>query len=268
MTHIANEKVVFVTGAASGLGKATTERFLRDGYKAVATDVAGDALDACVKEWDAADRVLACQADVRNRDEIQNAGDATVKRWGRIDVLGNNAGSSGPTGPVESLDYADWRRTIEVNLDSQFLCTKQAVPMRREAGGGSLVNISSSAGLRGYPMRTPYAAAKWGVIGLTKTLAMELGPEGIRVNAICPGSGAGDRIDRVIEAAAEARGVGAETVRQGYLRQVSMRTFVSAEDVAELALFLCSEAGARISGQALAVDGHTEGLSMPEPPGA
>jgi NAD(P)-dependent dehydrogenase (short-subunit alcohol dehydrogenase family) len=183
-------------------------------------------------------------------------------------VLVNNAGSSGPTGPVESLDYADWRRTIEVNLDSQFLCTKQAVPMLREAGGGSIVNISSSAGLRGYPMRTPYAAAKWGVIGLTKTLAMELGPEGIRVNAICPGSVAGDRIDRVIEAAAEARGVGAETVRQGYLRQVSMRTFVSAEDVAELALFLCSEAGARISGQALAVDGHTEGLSMPEPPGS
>jgi len=134
------------------------------------------------------------------------------------------------------------------------------VLMLKTACGGSIVNISSTAGLHGYPLRAPYAVAKWGVIGLTKTLAMELGPYGIRVNAICPGSVGGDRMDRVVAAEATTRGVSEKQVREGFLRQTSMRMFVRAEDVAAMVLFLCSDAGAAISGQAIAVDGHTEGL--------
>jgi NAD(P)-dependent dehydrogenase (short-subunit alcohol dehydrogenase family) len=150
---------------------------------------------------------------------------------------------------------------VAVNLDGAFLCTRRAVPLLKAAGGGAVVNISSTAGLMGYPLRTPYAAAKWGVIGLTRSLAIELGPSGIRVNAICPGSVEGARMARAIRAEAAVRGVGEEDVRQAYIRTTSLRCFVAPEDIAAMALFLCSDLGANISGQAIAVDGHTEGLS-------
>ena len=129
------------------------------------------------------------------------------------------------------------------------------------AGGGSIICIASTAALFGFPLRSPYAACKWAIIGFMKTLAMELGPERIRVNAICPGSVSGPRIDGVIERDAASRGMQPQEIRDLYLRQTSMRTFVEAEDVAEMAFFLASTAGARISGQAIGVDGHTEGLS-------
>jgi NAD(P)-dependent dehydrogenase (short-subunit alcohol dehydrogenase family) len=149
---------------------------------------------------------------------------------------------------------------MAVNINGQFYCARRAVPLLKAAGGGSIVNLSSSAGLFGYPMRSPYAASKWAVIGFTRTLAMELGEFGIRVNAICPGSVEGERTDRVIAAEAKSKGVSPEEVRKGYVRTVSMRTFVTAQDIANMILFICSEAGSKISGQALSVDGHTETL--------
>jgi NAD(P)-dependent dehydrogenase (short-subunit alcohol dehydrogenase family) len=187
--------------------------------------------------------------------------DEALAAMGGLDILVNNAGIAGPVAPVDEIDPEDWRRCIAVDLDGPFLCARRAVPPIRAAGGGSIVNISSTAGLFGFPNRSPYAAAKWGVIGFTKTLAMELGPNGIRVNAICPGSVSGPRIDAVIAGAAKADGITEEAMRDIWLRQVSMRTFVEAQDIANMVLFICSDAGAKISGQALSVDGHTESLS-------
>jgi NAD(P)-dependent dehydrogenase (short-subunit alcohol dehydrogenase family) len=182
---------------------------------------------------------------------------------GSLDVLVNNAGIAGPTARVEDIEPADWDRTIAVDLNGQFYCARLAVPLLKGAGGGSIINISSSAAFSGYPLRSPYAASKWAVIGLTKTLAMELGRFGIRVNAICPGSVEGPRIDRVIERDAAARGMTPEAVRNIYLSHTSMHTFVTADEVASLAAFLASDGGAKISGQVIGVDGHTESISNP-----
>jgi NAD(P)-dependent dehydrogenase (short-subunit alcohol dehydrogenase family) len=183
------------------------------------------------------------------------------ENYGRLDILINNAGIAGPTGAVEDLDIEAWNATINVDLSGTFYVTRLAVPMLKQTGAGSIVNIASTAALFGFPLRSPYAAAKWALIGLTKTWAMELGPNNIRVNAICPGSVNGPRIDSVIEQDAIKRGVTAEEIRDVYQRQTSMRLFVDAEDIAQMAVYLSSPAGGKISGQSIAVDGHTEGLS-------
>jgi NAD(P)-dependent dehydrogenase (short-subunit alcohol dehydrogenase family) len=176
-------------------------------------------------------------------------------------VLVNNAGIAGPAGPTEDCDIDAWRQTLAVNLDGAFHCLRHAIPLLKETGAGSIVNIASTAGLYGYPLRAPYVASKWALIGLTKTLAIELGPHGIRANAVCPGSIDGPRMDRVIAAEAAARSVSQASVREAYTRQTSLRCFIDAADIADMVLFLCSDAGARINGQAMAVDGHTESLS-------
>ena len=204
----------------------------------------------------------ATQADVADPRQVDPLFDAAVAHLGGLDVLVNNAGIAGPTGPVETLDPAEWDRTMSVNINSQFYCARRAVPLIKSAGGGAIINLSSAAGLFGYPLRTPYAASKWAVIGLTKSLAMELGDFGIRVNAICPGPVEGPRIDGVISARAQARGESFEAMRAAYQRQNSLHTFIQAQDIANLVLFLCSPAGSKISGQALSIDGNTESLRV------
>ncbi len=181
---------------------------------------------------------------------------------GGLDVLVNNAGIAGPTGPVESLDIAAWDRTMAVNINAQFYCARRGVPLIKAVGGGLIVNLSSNAGLVGFPLRTPYAASKWAVIGFSKTLAMELGGDRIRVNAICPGPVEGERIDNVIQAFADARGMSFESMRVAYVRQNSLRTMFQAQDIADLVIFLCTPAGRKLSGQALAIDGNTESLRV------
>ncbi len=250
---------VLVTAGGSGIGLGIAEAFADAGEQVHVCDIDESRVSAL-----SGSGIGATTTDVSDPGQVAALFVEVQSVLGGLDVLVNNAGTAGPTGPIESLSFEDWRETLSVNLDSQFLCAHHAVPMLKAAGGGSIVNIASTAGLHGYPLRAPYAAAKWGVIGLAKTLAMELGPHGIRVNAICPGSVEGERLDRVIAAEALTRGVGKERVRTDLLGQTSMRTFVHARDVAELALFLCSDAGARISGQAIAVDGHTEGLGLRE----
>lgn len=168
------------------------------------------------------------------------------------------AGINGPTGPLESLSLADWRACLAVNLDATFLCSRAAIPLLRRAGGGLIVTFSSTAGFMGYPNRTPYAAAKWGIVGLTKSMAMELGPEGIRVNVICSGAVEGPRMDRVVAAEAAETGRGAQEIRDSYTASNSLRRFMTAEEIAGMILYLITPAGAAVNGQALAIDGHAE----------
>ncbi|MYD75974.1 MAG: SDR family oxidoreductase, partial [Gammaproteobacteria bacterium] len=177
---------------------------------------------------------------------------------GGVDILVNCAGIAGPTALVEEISLKDWHRCIAVNLDSAFLYCRALIPAMREAGRGCIINISSTAGWHGFPMRSPYAAAKWAVIGLTRTLAMELGPSGIRANVICPGSIDGDRMDRVIADESDQKGVTEEVIRKKYTNSCSLRTFIDAEDIAKMALFLASPGASRVTGQVLNVDGHLE----------
>jgi NAD(P)-dependent dehydrogenase (short-subunit alcohol dehydrogenase family) len=171
-----------------------------------------------------------------------------------LDVLVNNAGIAGPTAKVEDIRPEDWERCIAVDLNGMFYCTRKAMPLIKSAGGGSIINLSSAAGRHGFPRRSPYAAAKWGVVGFTKSLAVEAGPDKVRVNCILPGIVEGERIERVIAAKAQAEGVPHEEFRRRFLETTSLRSTVTAQDIADMVLFLCSAAGAHITGQPISVD--------------
>ena len=252
------QHVVLISGAGSGIGRRTAERFLERGDAVHICDISQDAIeDFLAANPGAAGSV----ADIGNRDDVRRVFEDVRKSHGHLDFLINNAGIAGPSAPVDEHDEDGWDECIRVNLSGTFYMTKCAVPLLRKSGGGAIVNISSTAALHGYPLRSAYTASKWAMMGLMKTWAMELGKDGIRVNTVCPTSVEGPRIDAVIKAEAEARGVSVEKVREAYLRQTSMRTFVSADDVADVVLFLASDEARKISGQSISVDGHTEGLS-------
>jgi len=183
---------------------------------------------------------------------------ALFARLDRLDVLCANAGIAGPTALVEDIDLAEWQRCVSVNLEGAFLASKYAAPLMKAAGSGVITVTSSTAGIYGYPNRAPYAAAKWGMIGLMKTLAMELGPFGIRANAICPGAVEGPRMEGVLEREAAAKGMTRDQVYEGYAAGTSMRAFVTAKDIADMAVFLGLDGARMVSGQVISVDGHTE----------
>ena len=246
---------VLVTAAAAGIGRTIASRFADAGARVHVCDVDDEALASLRDERP---EIAGTRADVAAPADVERLFGEVRGSLGELDVLVNNAGVAGPAGPLQELDLEGWRRTLEVNLTGAFLCARAAIPLLFEAGGGSIVMMSSNAGLMGLPFRAPYVATKWGLIGMTKTLAMELGPSGIRVNAVCPGDVDGERIRRVIQMEARNRGISEEEVVAERVAAVSLRTMVTADDVAALVLFLCSEAGARISGQTLAVDGNAE----------
>jgi len=253
-----NKNIVLISGGASGIGRRTAERFLERGDDVHICDVSGEAVDDFLAANPSATGTVA---NIGSRDDIARVIADLKDHHDRLDVLVNNAGIAGPSAPVDEHDDEGWDECIRVNLSGTFNMTKRCVPLLRQSDSGSIINISSTAALHGYPLRSAYTASKWGMMGLMKTWAMELGPEGIRVNAVCPTSVEGARIDAVIERDAKQRGLPVEQVREVYLRQTSMRTFVSPDEVADVVLFLASDAAKKISGQSISVDGHTEGLS-------
>lgn len=248
---------VLITAGAGGLGAAIAEAFVEAGAEVAICDLDSAALDRFAARHPG---TLALQADVSDEAAVERLFETVEERLGGLDVLVNNAGIAGPTGPIEALPPAEIRRTLDIDLMSQFLTTGRAAPLLRASRQGAIINISSVAGRLGYPLRTPYAAAKWGIVGLTASLAQELGPDGIRVNAILPGPVRGPRMDGVIRDRAQAEGVSIAEMEARYLSRISLRRMVGPEDVASLALYLCSPAGANISGQAISLCGNVETL--------
>ena len=246
-----------ITAGASGIGYAIATAIIRAGGKVHICDVNRDMLSGLAKSDP---EITTSLADVSDAAAVDRMFDEALGRLGGLDILVNNAGIAGPTKLIEDIGNEEWRQTVDVNLTGQFYCTRRAVPLFKKARSGSIVNLSSAAGILGLPMRAPYVAAKWAVVGMTKTLAMELGEYGIRVNAICPGSVEGDRMERVLAAESAAMNVDPKILRHNYVKHTSLRTFVSADDIANMVVFICSDLGANISGQALSVDGHTETL--------
>ena len=249
---------VLVTAGAAGIGRAFAEVFADAGAKVFICDIDRAALDAMRA---ARPDIGAGFADVADARQVDGLFDEASVFLGGLDVLINNAGIAGPTAAVEDIAIADWERTISIDLNGMFYCTRRAVPMLKAAGGGSIINLSSVAGRLGYPLRTPYSAAKWAVVGFTKSLAIELGPANIRVNAIQPGIVEGERIERVIAAKAQALGLTHDKYKQQLVSKVSLRRTVSPLDIANMALFLATDAGKNISGQALSVCGNVETLA-------
>lgn len=234
------------------MGRATVLAMRRLGAHVVTCDIDPSGLDTLP------DDVTTAVCDVSDSAALDALFDTFLPDG--LDIMVNNAGIAGPTKLVEDITDDEWRRTMAVCVDSHFYCARRVVPVFKAQGHGVMINLISGAGIFGYPTRSPYAAAKWAVTGLTKTLAMELGPANIRVNGVAPGNVTGDRMDRVIAAHAATEGLDPDDVRRTYALGTSMQCYVDPEEIADLIVFLCSDFGRHISGQIVGVDGHTETL--------
>jgi NAD(P)-dependent dehydrogenase (short-subunit alcohol dehydrogenase family) len=240
---------VVVTAGAAGIGRAIARTFVEHGARVHICDVDEKALSELDRE------ITKTRADVSRVEDVERLFHDAEQRLGGLDVLVNNAGIAGPTAKVEDIRPEDWDRCIAVDLNGMFYCTRKAMPMIKAAGGGSIINLSSIAGRFGFAMRTPYSAAKWAVVGFTQSLAVEAGPDKVRVNCIQPGIVEGERVERIIAAKAEQLAVSSEDVLKRMVEGISLKTTVTAQDIANTALFLASDAGRHISGQAISVCG-------------
>lgn len=243
---------VLISAGGSGIGKAMASAFDAVGAAVWVVDIDQTALDACPAHWQ------RTALNVTDETAVKALFDDIRAQWGRLDVLCANAGVAGPTAKIEDVEMADWQHCVSVNLEGAFLFAKYSAPMMKTQKSGCMLLTSSTAGIYGYPNRSPYSAAKWGIVGLTKTLAMELGPYGIRANTLCPGCVEGERIEGVMAREAALKGTTRDAIFDAYSGGTSMRCFVAAEDVANMAVFLASEGARRVSGQVISVDGHTE----------
>jgi NAD(P)-dependent dehydrogenase (short-subunit alcohol dehydrogenase family) len=249
-------KRVLITAAASRIGRAMAEAFDQHDAQVWAIDVESAALDDCPSHWQ-----TNC-LDVTDEAAVSALFAELQDKWGSLDTLCSNAGVAGPGAPVEQISIEEWRACVSVSLEGTFLFAKHAAPLMKAQGSGAIIITSSTAGIFGFGNRSPYVAAKWGVIGLMKTLAIELGPFNIRANAICPGPVEGERMTFVAEREAQVKGKTTEQILGEYASGSSMKKLIKGEDIANMALFLASDSAALVSGQVIAVDGHTEN---PEP---
>jgi NAD(P)-dependent dehydrogenase (short-subunit alcohol dehydrogenase family) len=251
-------KRVLVTAGASGIGLAIARGFVQSGAKVLVCDIDENSLR---RTQDTLPGIMTVVADVSDEPSVERLFVQVDARLGGLDVMVNNAGIAGPTGTVENLNLTDWNRTLAVNITGQFLCARLAVPRLRRGKHASMINLSSAAGHLGFPGRSAYAASKWAVVGFTKSLALELAADGIRVNAILPGAVDGPRIRAVIAAKAESLCKPVEEIARVYESQAAMGSMISVDDIANMALFAAGDYARHITGQELVVDGYTQALS-------
>ena len=250
-------KNVVISAAADGIGWCIASTLLEKGFTVYASDINQKKIDELNKHPLINKKLFIENVNASDPESVTQYFKTLSNKVSNISALINNVGIAGPTGMLEDISVDDWKNTINTNLNSHFYFTKDALPLLKN-NGGSIVNLSSTAGIFGFPLRTPYAASKWAIIGVTKSLAMELGQFNIRVNAICPGSVSGDRINRVIKAKANSLGIEEKEVREDFEGMVSLKTFVDKEDIANMVVFLLSDEAHRVSGQIMTVDGNTE----------
>ena len=248
-------KRAIITGAGRGIGRATAERFLAAGAEVYVCCVTQDSLDSVLADNP---KLKGCLADVGESDQVAWLFDGALSYLGGLDVLVNNAGIGDPRKPIEEVTDAEWRHAFAVNVDAMFYCVKRAIPLLKAAGGGAIVNISTASTRTGLPLRTPYIASKWAVEGLSDNIARELGPHRIRCNSILPGIIDNPRGRRLVERIAEERGQTYEQAEAHYFSFVSTRSWVAPEEVADMAVFLASDAAKNVTGQAIGVCGNLE----------
>jgi NAD(P)-dependent dehydrogenase (short-subunit alcohol dehydrogenase family) len=254
MSNADSKPTAMVTGGGVGLGRKISLALSDRGYRVAVTGI--DGVRETTREIeDQGGEALAIDLDLTKPREIESAVETILVRWGRIDVLVNNAGIAGPTAPISEVSLEEWEHVFAVNLTGSFLCDKAVYPHMMARRSGSIVHISSMAGRIGFPLRAPYAASKWAVLGLSRTLAAELGPYNVRSNAICPGPVEGDRIERVLRDRQVATGLPDTELRAEFTENIALRRMIPPEDIADMVLFLASDASRSVTGQAIHVCG-------------
>lgn len=246
--------VIFITGSGKGLGKDMALAFSSEGYRVAVTGDEGTA-ETAAEIRRRGGQPLDLFVDLRNPEQVEKAVEEVLGKWGQIDVLVNNAGIEGPTAPLVEVSSSDWEDTLRVNLTGAFLCDRAIAPHMMSRRSGCIIHISSVGGMQAYPLRSPYAVSKRGLIALTETLAAELGPYQVRVNAVCPGPVKGQRMDRVITHRAEAERRSKRKIEDEFKERAALLQMVGPDDVVALVVFLASAAARNITGQAIRVCG-------------
>jgi NAD(P)-dependent dehydrogenase (short-subunit alcohol dehydrogenase family) len=249
---------VLITAGAGGIGREIARAFAANGAKVFVCDIDAKGLETLVQEIEDLTTTLC---DVSKREDIERMVTSAIESLGGLDVLVNNAGIAGPTAPVDKMDPDDWDKVVQVNLNGTFNVTRLAIPHLKKSPAGVIIIISSAAGRFGYANRSPYSTTKWGLIGFTKTLSIELGEYGIRANAILPGAVEGPRLQRVFEGRAKVSGQSIEEVKDAAMAIQSIKRFVDPRDIAALAVFLASDSAKSISGQLLPIDNDMQKVS-------
>ncbi len=249
---------VFISAGGSGIGRCIAEAFLKQGDDVFVCDINQQSLQQFKQDYP---QLQIAYCDLGQMNAIQPMFETAMQALGGLDILVNNTGISGPTVAADELSFEDWTQVLNLNLNSTFMMTKLAIAYLKQSDSGVIINLSSIAGRMGYPFRLAYSTSKWGIIGFTKTLSMELGAFDIRVNAVLPGAVDGERVQRVLQARADAMNISLGEVTQNALANQSLKQFVNPKHIADLCVFLASDSASSISGQILPIDGDKQRLT-------